>query len=298
MHIITVTYEKEFSLLNLQALSINKFWTDEIDRISIISNSNNIEIIKEIEEIVLPNYGRFSSKVDIIKSSDYIPDFETPSWRSQQYLKLVVSAESKSRNILILDSKNHFIRPVSKKDFISEEGLSISYMEKHISLKKYLDACLEFLNYKGSYPQETLPCVTPYTVDASLVREVIYYCEKERGKKFIDIFFQENRMITEFFLIFAYLIEKDLLSSYFKIRNRSNFVTLFRVWPETQAKWDWAINRLNDNDVKAFGLHSGRVTKLSTEQRSEILNLWLKVGLFKNKENAYSMLNKIFLEAE
>lgn len=131
--IICVTFKDELLMQSVQARSIEKFFNyEDVNQITLILNEWEWLSSKEIEYIrksVIPNYGRFQSKVKLYFANDFIGKKEEKlGWRSQQYLKLVASRLSSAQFSLILDSKNFFVQPVGRDNFVSN-GKAITHWE-------------------------------------------------------------------------------------------------------------------------------------------------------------------------
>lgn len=295
--IICVTFKDELLMQSVQARSIEKFFNyEDVNQITLILNEWEWLSSKEIDYIkqsVIPNYGRFQNKVKLYFANDFIgKKDEKLGWRSQQYLKLVASQLSRAQFSLILDSKNFFVQPVGMGNFVSN-GKAITHWEKRSAMEKYLIPSIEFFGVTDYSEPQVYPCVTPYCVSNKLVQAMMTCATKISETTFEDLFLTQNRIITEFYMIFGYAFKHDLLDDFFSYRERPNFLTLFNLWPSTDAQKEFAYKRADDNDVIAIGIHRNRYKKLTEDEENMITRKFTETAISPNEEDAKKLLSEL-----
>lgn len=127
MELLTITCERDLPDMLLQAHTINKFVDDlSVHRIAVEDGSKSYQ---EWVDILSPYYTKHNFELfwfkrpDLDYSSEFIqyphrPDAKSGigglGWRRQQILKIQMTASlAESERVLVLDSKNIFVRPTS-----------------------------------------------------------------------------------------------------------------------------------------------------------------------------------------
>ena len=296
---VTVVFSNEITLFELQALSIKKFVDFSIvDNFFIIINEDDLsfETYDSVQHIANQYLYEVRGKVKVFRASDFIrKKDERLAWRSQQYLKLKASLLSLSEHVLILDAKNHFMKNFKVEYFVDmSSGKMIGMFEGRGGLmEKYLLPSLDIFGVKDVGIDRTMSCVTPYITKPSIISGMISALESHTGIEFEDLFLNKNRMITEFFLLFAYLQKFNLINENYILHSNGCFVTLFTIWPDTEEKLNWAIQRAKQPEVICFGIHRERVPNIDERLRKEITDLWVANALFENHEIANNFINKL-----
>lgn len=136
MELLTITCERDLPDILLQAHTIDKFVTDlDVHRIVIEDGSKSYQ---EWFDILTPYYTKHKFELywferpDLDFSKEFIQYTHRPDaksgigglgWRRQQILKLQITATcAKSEAVLVLDSKNIFVRPTSLSDWPVKHG--------------------------------------------------------------------------------------------------------------------------------------------------------------------------------
>ena len=293
--IVTVSFRGELHLLKLQARSFRvNLSPDDVGDILIIINDDDIEgFVEHFEREVAPEYGaHFASRLKLIAHSVIMDAaLERPGWRTQQTLKLMAARYVRSPYYLLLDTKNHFIKKTKVADFFSITGQPLTY-ESPVggTLEKYFHPSLAFFDVDAAPHLATaMPAVTPYVIETQLALKLLSAVEMKSGVDFPTFFHRKNRLVTEFFLYFAFLAaEPERRARYETAEPRA--VTLFGIWPETEDKFRWAMSQLLRPSICMFGLHRNRWGKLTESQRTQIASLWADAGLFDDVVEAEAFL--------
>ena len=271
----TVSFEGDLRLTLLQALSVDRLLDlDGLAEYIIVANgADNAMWELDFRRHL---HGRISdelkSKLRIITPAEIPRGGNGSGWYGQQVIKLALSDIVKTDSYLMLDGKNHFIRPCSIQEFF-QNGIPLSVLsDTPARWDKYLRASLEALDvFTDGRMAKMMPTTTPYLMRAKDAKGTIGRLEAKYEMPF-DKAIRETHGATEFFLYYAYL-----LSSYEDVPyafGPSPTRTLFTSWPEKHAVVLELIQEACDANVPMFGLHRNRLPQLSSIQRDAIKDLW------------------------
>ncbi len=262
----------------------------------IINDEDVVGTVGLIEQLVLPEYGRFSPIVSIVDGSTlYASPVAANGWRRQQSMKILISKLVQSKYYLILDAKNHFLRSSSTTDFVHEDG-------RMWSTRRKIDAPVNGFFWKSMrfcrldptlYREKAMPTVTPYVVRTDIVREIIEYVEKQCGVCFEEGFHAAGMDVTEFYLHFGYIIRY-----YSPIQNIYDFgdplcASLFTRSPSTAEGFARVMKRLRSSSTLMFGLHRNRIGALSEAEQAMITRQWATSGLFDDVASADAFMRRL-----
>ncbi|AJP72613.1 DUF6492 family protein [Sphingomonas hengshuiensis] len=287
--IATVVYEPEIALLKLQARSIQKFFRHrDIGKIYIIVNEMAPEATySALKRFVVDEYGELLSQVEVIPASHLMrPHVGESGWRTQQSLKLLVSIYMENDHYLLLDAKNHFVRPVSIRNFFDPATglMRSSRVGNHGALDHYLQ---NSLNYFGIEPRDfSLPMTTPYMMSTNIAQSLVQYVEQREGVKFDDFMHGSEHNVTDLFLYYAYI--EFLLGGaekFYRFGPR-NSKLMFAHFASTPSQVDRVLGALEDSKILSFGLHRNCVAALTETDRARIIAFWVKQALFATEADA------------
>jgi Family of unknown function (DUF6492) len=300
--LVTVCFADELHLLRLQARSIRLYFQPSLlGRIFIIVNDRRYrEICDFIAQKILQEYGHFSAKVEIVNYRDLAKRrLKKLGWRSQQALKILIASRVQSPSYLILDCKNHFIRPVDQAAIWHSDGrLNIGFASIHRDfIKDYHQARAYFSLPLPSGEKPGLPTVTPFPMPTAPVLQMIALLEKTQGADFIDIFMKGPR-ITEFYLFYAFLeaMAEEVrpeggtlggVAHFYHQQPRATFSLMAsaRAVPEKALA---VIAKLEPDRVYGFGVHRAVIAHRNIEIRAAVFKVWQRFGLVNTREEAHS----------
>lgn len=282
----TVSFEGDLRLTVLQALSIDRlFELDGLAEFVIVANgSDNAAWEADFRRHV---DGRISdelqSKLRILTPSDIPRGGNGSGWYGQQVIKLALADIMTTGTYLMLDGKNHFIRPSSVGDFFRDGVPLTVFSPTPQRWEKYLRASLEALDaYTDERMQTMMPTTTPYLMQAKDAAGTMDRLEAKFDMPF-DKAIRETHGATEFFLYFAFLLSthKDIPYA----SGPSPTRTLYTSWPEAHSVALEMIEEAGERNVPMFGLHRNRLPQLSSIQSEAIKELWSR-HLLKDWEDA------------
>lgn len=271
----TVSFEDDLRLTVLQALSIDRlFRLDGLAEYVVVANgADNTAWESEFRRHL---DGRISdemqSKLRIITPADMPRGGSGLGWYGQQVIKLALADVITTDSYLMLDGKNHFIRPSSISDFF-HEGLPITQVTPtSATWDKYVRASLVTMDaLTDERVAQMMPTTTPYLMLTDEVSKTVARVEAKFGKELPDAIYDTGGA-TEFFLYYAHLVSAHDTLPY--ALRPSPTRTLFTSWPQDHAKVLELVDDAASKDVPMFGLHRNRLPQLSPVQREAIKSLW------------------------
>jgi len=302
MDLVTVCFADELKLLQLQARSVRLYMEAlSLGRIHLVVNDNNFRHIKSfIETEVLPEYGAFADKVSIVDYRSLSNKrFKKPGWRSQQLLKLMASGLVNTDQYLILDCKNHFIRPFGCQTFLRSDGhLKIEFKKpQQRYLRDFLNARTHFDLPSPDLEVLGLPMVTPFPLHTRLVRQMIEMLETRQSKTFEQIFMKGPR-VTEFYLYYAFLeAVHGGIEAFYVHRPRASF-SLMASAVEDPDRAIATTHKLKAEDVFGFGVHRRVIADANPDILAAVISVWQQYGLVDSEEEALFFLKPAQLEAK
>lgn len=256
--IVVIAYGGEAIALKLQARSIRLFATPNVvGNIHIVINENNTEDFRlYFRKKIAPEYGDLINNVLLYDYDELTASTTSKTgWTSQQALKLVAAKLVSSPVYLILDSKNHFIRPLSSSLFFSQSGrIKMPLTFFHKPYEQYFNAAYQYFNGATSPNLDlALPTITPFLADTHTVMELIAEVEKRERKPFFS-FFIESKQFREFYLYFAYIMACHGTLERLYENSLVNNVTYFHA-TESDETIEWLNWAIEQDYVYTLGVH-------------------------------------------
>lgn len=291
--LVVVGFSGELTLLKLQARSLRLFAPHAFNAIHYVINEENTQpFVKYYENEIVPELGPLAAKTSLLdgKTVADMP-LKRMDWRSQQSLKLLAARHVKAESFLILDSKNHFVRPVSAATFVNENGCLYThrYEFNENFRPKFENACRYFGAEKIPDTLRAMPTATPFMMSASVARDLLDHVEARENMPF-HRFFIGTKDFTEFYFYFAYLLSKPgLLDQLYETRERPQ-VTLFRsvaTAPDDVRKLAQVLDR---EAVYLFGVHREVLKTANPEILAMIKEVWRRFGLVEDDDEAVRFL--------
>ena len=124
MSFVTVVYSRDYPLLELQALSMARFLdTGQVGSIQVVMNDCNEAVLERALEPLLAAYGPLAAKLRILRGDDLLREGwrGNDGYRMQQALNLAAAARAPCERVVILDTQNLFLRPVTAEDFFTSD---------------------------------------------------------------------------------------------------------------------------------------------------------------------------------
>jgi hypothetical protein len=274
--IATVTFEADTRLTVLQALSLDRlFPIEEIaEYIFVLNDHAPVELERVLRDHLT---GRISAalmtKTRFLPASEIATLAPMRAWRAQQVLKLEVARQVATGHYLLLDAKNHFVRPTTTADFW-HGGQIRTYVKSRPQWREWVLDSFEALGVTPTEDQvaKPWPTTTPYLMITAEVRALLKRIESLHGAPFGTVF-PDLGSATEFFLYYAHMI--DVYADDPPYAATPPIVAaLFRRWPQDPVAIMKVLEEATAENIAVFGLHRLRVATLTPSQREAIESLW------------------------
>lgn len=312
LDVATVVYSRELPLLRLQACSMARYLDSRgIGRIFVIVNDIDEAGCAARVQAMRPDWGPLAPRVEVIGAEALFtlrPEANGPrgpvarvrlwftryrrrypfgvksgwrgnrGWRVQQALKLAVARQGDSPFVLLLDAKNHFVRPVGLDSFVDADGRARSYTDQP-GEKRYAWIAGSYRLFGLPPPGRDVPSpptVTPVVVPRAVLRGCLDAIEARVGP--VEAFFTRAKGETsEFMLIYAYVAGEcggwDTVFAPGLIPAAS----IFRRGSDGDI--DRVLSAVEDGTAEILSVHDSRRAGLASEHRRRIEAIWRDRGL-------------------
>lgn len=271
----TVTFEGDLRLTILQALSIDRLFNlDEVSEYVVVLNgSDNGALGREFKRHLDGRVSeRLRARLRVVPAPQLPKTGDGLGWYGQQVVKLALADIVSTDTYLMLDAKNHFVRPSSIGDFFYDGLPSTVFSSTPPNWEKYVRASLEALDvYTDARAARMMPTTTPYVMITREVASLVDRIEAKYGRPLAQAI-HETGGATEFFLYYAHLVSTHDEIPYSDRPSTSR--TLFTSWPQDPAMVLSIIADTIAKDVPTFGLHRRRLPQLTDEQKDAIREMW------------------------
>lgn len=200
--IVTVVYENDFPILEIQARSIAKYINLDIGRIIVIDNSENQNL-----SIDKSWYGKYQNLVEIHSLGGFFQNeriYRSSGYHTrQQLLKIECYKYCRGDIVIILDAKNWFKNTVIEQDLIKDNRLLGNQSGIPDCFMDHWDLAFECFDLDlFEFDLNLFSTITPFIVKKETLEQVYNY-EYEIP---IETMFR-FKIITEFSLITSYIIK-------------------------------------------------------------------------------------------
>lgn len=278
--IVSITFKDDLRLTFLQILSFDRlFDLDRLGMYYVVINDRTPEQANETKS-TLTNWleapgivsDTMKTKIHIITWSDVFTSVAKAGKRDQQAIKLGVSRIIPDDFYLILDGKNHLVRPTNIFEFFQDGKPKLPLWG---TVAGFWERCLipsvDVMEVDDKFKSTMWPSVTPYIMYTEYAREVCQFLENKYSLP-LPLLFNETGDATEFLMYYAHVAGRHGIDKYANAVQPNK--TLFTVGPQDPAKVVELITDVRDNYVAMFGLHRNRIPKLDDEQKMLIHDLW------------------------
>jgi hypothetical protein len=288
---VTVVFGGDVELMSLQARSMDKYCPESlVEEILVIDNFTG-EKPRGWLERTKSDYGKLWKKVRIIKASDITPS-NGAGWWTQQALKLAVAKHVRSDRYVVLDAKNHLVKPLTH-DFLEASGGKAKmngYGYSNHPLQKYLLACCKYVGIDSKGPlSKFVRTSTPFTILTAPAKSVVAALEHKEKTNLLGAMTKNN--LTEFFIYAAMLQHQGTLD---EVYDWSQQFTA-DIWPH-QGPDDNMVKKaikvsLENSHGPFMAVHRGALKAMTPVGKKALAEFWVSRGLFKRTEDAYKLVN-------
>lgn len=284
---VAVVFDAEIDLLHLQATSLAVFAPQELVSQIIVIDNTVFGIRGRGLRRLLAAYGPHAGRVRLVRSQELAVDRRADGWRSQQAAKLLISRAIEAPHYVILDAKNHFIRPLRRSDFIGDDDVPHGGRHSYLShpLRQDLVHTLTALEMPATEIQraeEDFPVTaTPFVMPTAAVRAAVDDLERRTGRGFAEAF--ERARLLEFFYFSGWMQlhrPEDPISDGVAI----SAPTIWGADP-SQAAVEAAISQVVAEDAPVFSVHRRALKRASDEARDAVRRFWGERQLLTERES-------------
>jgi hypothetical protein len=294
---VSVVHEVELPLLHLQARSFAVHVPRELaGRIIAVDNTTR-GLRSAARARLVEAYGALSDRVEMFRPAQVVRVPPAVGWRTQQVFKLAVADLLGDERYVVLDAKNHFVGTPQRGHFETPEGRAV--VTTYGYTRHPLRASLErVLRYVGLDPAPHLASftatVTPFVLDAALVRQLMRDVSGRAGRSFAAEFVGAE--LTEFFLYTAWLLASG--RQFADVFQRHDGIAT-TVWPRMAdaAGVATAVARVAEQGHPVFSVHRRALTSLDGDARQALVDYWTTRGLFDSRTDAGEFLAAFALSA-
>jgi len=297
MDFVTILFDNviEIQLLKLQAYSFQFVDPDLINNIIVLFN-DNIELkdnfIIQFEDIINYYPEHIKNKVKLLFLDDLNLDFSQSNWFTQQLIKIEIAKKISTKYYLMLDTKNHFIKNITKELFFSSNNKPFMYFNDSggpgSPFDIYYNNCLDYFDVKcpntnlglGDLKVQT---TTPFLFITKACLNLMNYVEKKEQTSFRD-FFVESKKYTEFYFYYSYLIFSNKENHYDYNRAHHPVITVGHQDPKTAYynSWEYKKHILETEYIALFSLHRYSISILDSEYKKSLIEFY--TNIYKNSD--------------
>jgi hypothetical protein len=203
LNLITVVFKEEFSVLKMQAQSIDKFIHPElVSRIVVVINDDSSSA-----DIDSAWWGQYSNRVVVLSRNTFSHSFTSNGWHSQQLLKLFSASICYNPWSLVLDAKTLFVRALTNQDLFDQNQLPmVGHCLPIPTVFRVARDTVEAL-FGVTLDTQISPGGVPFFLHNATVRSMISKIEKLTGETF-DQWFQSCPDLTEFLLYSGFVLSE------------------------------------------------------------------------------------------
>lgn len=289
LELVTVTFRGEDALQRLQARTIAQHAPQGMFTRIIVIDNDTRRLSDRAARRLRALYGPHAERVTVIPAADVADSPSAPGWVTQQILKLKVAELVSSPWYVLLDSKNHAIRPLAFEDFIARDGRAhggTRNFENHPHQGR-LRHVLDRFGLPHESEVDFPPTTTPAVMHTASVRELITHLSSERS--FEDEFV--HSALTEFFSYSAWLVREH---GGWRHLYTDDPIQAPVVW---RGQWDEAVARAADTHAPFFGVHRSTLVRLPPAAATKVARFWVERGIFDSLPHARRFLARAKADA-
>jgi len=309
---LTVTFRTELPMLRLQARSMARFLDPGcVNRILVVLCDQDEAACGQAVEAIRGEWGALAGKVEIIPASALMTTAprgplawlekawvagprcawrpirdrvmgRTPKiygwrwnsgWLLQQACKLLAVRVASGSHLVILDTKNFFLRPVGAADFVDAEGRPrVEVSQPSPKMREWAEASAARLGYRVPEGVPIPPALTPVVHRREEMAAAVDRIEAQVG--LLECFFaRRSAKATEFMLLYAAM--EGGSPGWFE-RFAPSPSPVVRVEPDLL---DQAILEAEAENRAMMSLHRKYFFRLSSAQKDSVLGLLRRCGL-------------------
>lgn len=288
--VVAVFYEKEGEMAGLLARSLRLYLDpDMVSRIVFLNNAAVADQGREIfRTLIAPELGQLLPYTQCLDAADLgVPPED--GYTAQQALKMEIARHLEEPFYLVLDAKNHLVKPLEAAHLFAPDGRPRSYYSPYSG---YLLTCLQhscaYFDVEESGDHQAYPTVTPSLLVTQIVRDMLDAIGRREGLNIYETIRQNDKR-TEFLLYSAWLMRNQGIDTVYAM-GAKHFSTLFARWPQAPQDVGRVIRAVDTAAIYAFGVHARRFAQLDAAQSVQLAGMWVEAGLFGDEAAALAFI--------
>lgn len=260
--IVTVVFQDEIPVLELQAQSIHQYCKNiGIRNIYVVLNQDGLSV----NQINPAWWGDLSQHVIVLPRSVFSCEFVENGWVSQQVLKMLTAAISNNVWSMILDAKTVFVRDVQLNQLLDDQG---RMQVGTLPVYPVFEPSRKIVNqlYAIDLDQQLGPGGVPFFVLNDLVRLMIAETAVLAQQQFAR-WFQAQGTLTEFLLYSGYL--KYKFKNFDRFYSEKNHVQVCNVSHLEVDQWDKKFEAMQHSNTLTVSVHRGAWPQLTAQQQQQ-----------------------------
>jgi hypothetical protein len=259
-----------------------------IHEIIIVDNSASTS--RSWQEELLYHYGSLACFVRIVQAASIaVMPADVHGWYTQQVLKIKVSETIRSDRYIVLDAKNHLIKPLNRGFLETPKGQPRINGKPYINhpMRDFLERTVE---YFGLDPQEHVKWFTrthpPFTILTDEACELVRHIEQKEARPFASAFL--DRKLSEFFLYSGFLVSKGTLRKIYDFTQEEEP----QVWPGNADEQGCAkaIQKASQTESPFMTVHRRALANMDKNGRRLLAEFWYSRGLFASRKDGIRFL--------
>lgn len=217
-------------------------------------------------------------------------------WYGQQVLKLAVAAVVQSDDYVVLDAKNHLVRPMRPGFFQTPDGRLRSYLQSYEShpLRQGLLRTLAYFDLSDpALVARFPPTVTPFAMRTDRVLAMMSDMASSGRRSFPDEFMRAD--LLEFFAYSAYLASHDgPLERWYSF----DLPPATTIWPRGVQGGALADLLASADAAESpwFSIHRRALSGLDAAGTTLLADFWTQRGLFDGEVEARAFIRRASAE--
>ncbi|MGV9194811.1 DUF6492 family protein [Microbacterium sp. MC2] len=284
MELVTVTFRGEDAFQRLQAQSVARFaQPGTFSRITVIDNGEP-SLSETRRRRLRGAYGPHSEIVDIVDADEIAAVPSTSGWLSQQVLKLKVAERVNAPWYVLLDSKNHIIRPVTRATFLGADGKAHGATHSYEThpLRPRLLTTLNYFGLPESHVSQYPRTATPFVMHTHTARDLMSQVAQDAS--FEEAFVAAD--LSEFFAYSAWILASG--------RSWDDLYTgeplqAPVVWGKSARGQD-ATEDAQRLSAPFFAIHRSSLFRADRRTIDDVCALWVSCGLVDNMNRARAVI--------
>jgi len=267
--ICTVVFRQELAALKVQAQSIARYAPNLGTRNIYVVVNDDDSVVSEIDSSW---WGDLADRVMVVPRTAFSTDWVNNGWVSQQALKLLCSAMSYNRFVMVLDAKTIFVRELELDTILNQERACVGQMAIFPVFQPSADIAGALWNI--TVTEQLGPGGVPYFFHTATVREMIADIE-QRTRQSFPFWFQAQGRLTEFVLYSAWVQYRDL---YHSLYTRTAIVPCNIDHSEVD-RIDQRLAEMQQINSHTVSIHRGAWSHMTADQRMKYQHFLIDRGL-------------------